>query len=397
MTTQSLERRRRSFDPERAARTGEELSHSRTDGAPRNSQSTPADRIKHEPKEEDTSAASTGAQQDTPADAPRIKRERDDSLFGQEDGCVVELMDDDEEEDESIAVDEDDYGSENDEPAITEEIEPDYTRANKIKFCELVDRLEHLWMERSKRYWTKEQKLEYLLPKQLLVTLKGGSPYPILRLMMPKIDTSRPHFGMLESSIINAWKGALGLGNNHTLYKKLKEYRNPEFNPNGAGDLSVAVYEVARDCGLCLPENKPKDPNKKIKYVKIGEINDYLDELVSIKKKATLGHEWRNDGDNARRSQNATLKQLREHWVSKLLGKLTPLEHKWVVRILMLQVEFGVGYKSILKYYSPYAEELYNGNNSLKRLCTTLSNPDWVKEREERARKDELENAEDVR
>jgi hypothetical protein len=43
-----------------------------------------------------------------------------------------------------------------------------------------------------------------------MLHLEGGDPYPILRLIMPEIDTSRPNLGMQEKAIAKAWSQALG-------------------------------------------------------------------------------------------------------------------------------------------------------------------------------------------
>ena len=59
-----------------------------------------------------------------------------------------------------------------------------------------------------------------------------------------------------------------------------------------------------------------------------------------------------------------------------------PLEHKWIVRILLQRLDIGLKHNSILKYYHPLAEDLYAANKSLQSLCTLLSDPEWVKRRQ---------------
>jgi hypothetical protein len=164
---------------------------------------------------DDIDDTSGSTREDFPS-VPRIKRERDDSVFEQapvEEG-TTEVSENEEEDSDSQDVDpiidDGDNGSENDEEE--QEFEPDYRRANKIRFVDLCGTFEKLWENktRSTNRGSRDQQLRYILPKALLDTLQGGSPFPILRLIMPKIDTSRPHFGMRESNIINAWRGAMG-------------------------------------------------------------------------------------------------------------------------------------------------------------------------------------------
>lgn len=88
-----------------------------------------------------------------------------------------------------------------------------YKKANKLKFYSLCNALEQLWAQTKsgKRRWSTEQKLEKLLPQKLIQHLDGGDAYPLLRLIMPEIDTSRYNLGMLEKNIASAWTGALGM------------------------------------------------------------------------------------------------------------------------------------------------------------------------------------------
>ena len=175
----------------------------------------PAPRIKHEMDDSMLVADTASGSRDDIPPVPRIKRERDDSVFEQAPLDDTITVSDNGEEDSELEnveaiTDDGDYGSENNEEV--EEFEPDYTRANKIRFADLCGAFEKLWENRKRttNRGSREQQLRYILPKALLDTLQGGSPFPILRLIMPEIDTSRPHFGMRESNIVSAWKGALG-------------------------------------------------------------------------------------------------------------------------------------------------------------------------------------------
>jgi len=187
----------------------------------------------------------------------------------------------------------------------------------------------------------------------------------------------------------------IGLGKDSADDKKLKNYTDPAVNKNSAGDLSLTVQEVVAD----------RFP-KKVSGTSIGQMNDLLDELVLIKAGIAPGgprtHEWRK-GDTANKKKVADMSdkkvtnaRMRANWVTKLLQiPMSPLEHKWIVRILLNKVEIGIGHKTILKYLSPFADELYSANNSLKRVCATLSDPEWVRRRQERAAREALERQQD--
>ena len=59
-----------------------------------------------------------------------------------------------------------------------------------------------------------------------------------------------------------------------------------------------------------------------------------------------------------------------------------------MVRILLQRLDIGFGYRAILGRYHPWAIDLYNSNNSLKRLCTALSDPEWIRRKKERLEKE---------
>jgi ATP-dependent DNA ligase len=57
---------------------------------------------------------------------------------------------------------------------------------------------------------------------------------------------------------------------------------------------------------------------------------------------------------------------------------LQPIEHKWIVRILLQKMEIGFNFNSILDYYNPHAMKLYSAFNNMKELCKRLSDPKYV-------------------
>lgn len=259
--------------------------------------------------------------------------------------------------------------------------EPTYTKTNSLSFHTLCGRFEKLWTQRKKNSdrVSKESRLQYLLPPKLKKFLGNDSPFPMLRLVMPEIDTSRPHNGMKEKTIGVAWAEAIGLSKGSRAYEKLIKFNDPTVaGPTAAGDLSVAVLEVMEE----------RFSNKK-SNVTVGQMNELLDQLADIKNFTASAAA--NDAPGSSRAGGgngrsyAKKQRQRVRWVEKLIGlNLSPLEHKWVVRILLQKLEIGIGWKSILKYYSQYADELYSANNSLKSLCATLSDPEWVRRRKER-------------
>jgi hypothetical protein len=63
--------------------------------------------------------------------------------------------------------------------------------------------------------------------------------------------------------------------------------------------------------------------------------------------------------------------------------KLSPIEHKWIVRIILTRLELGVGSDSIINFYHAWAEDLYAANKNIKTLCSTLCDEAFIKMRKE--------------
>ena len=260
---------------------------------------------------------------------------------------VDEVVLDDAEDDNSSAVSED-------------TIEPECDRANSLSFYVLCTRMERLWLlkrKKRKKKVSEEEKKKYLLPQQMMKKMEPQSVFPLYRLLLPDIDNAR-NTNMKEKLIAQAYCDAEGFGKKTTNYEMLYGYTDPQKVPHDmAGDLSLVVQHV-------LSKRIPDRPSK----VTVGHINQLLDDLASLRRhqQAHHNHEWRNTSGNTKKKKES-LTSLREQWLRKVMSKgLSPLEHKWLVRILLRKMEFGLGWRSLLTYYSPYAMEFWNAHNSLK-------------------------------
>lgn len=257
------------------------------------------------------------------------------------------------------------------------DFQPDYSKCNALPFSVLCERLEKLMEQRTKKSRpSRDDLLEYLISNQLRKHIGKGSWFPLLRLIMPDIDTSRPHTGMKEKTIATAWGEALGLSVQTQSFQRLLYYTDPTHfseGSSGVGDLSSVIYE----------EMLKREGAKK-STISVGQINEFLDEFVLMKQQsASSNHDWRSSAVDKRSQKGPSLKQKRRRWVEKLLRhNLSALEHKWIARILLQKMEIGFSYTKILDYWRPaIAIELYRMNNNLKSVCTTLCNPHWIRQR----------------
>jgi len=206
--------------------------------------------------------------------------------------------------------------------------EPCYDKADSLKFRQLCIRFETLWKQKSKKKKpTKDEMLDYLLPQNLrkfITTDKELSKnnsteeksvrqqqsiFPVLRLMCPDKDTTRPRLWMKEAVIGKTWAEAIGLANKGSDYKKLTNYNDPTAaGITATGDISMCVYEVVKKR---FPEF-----DKKSGGVTVGEMNELFNELAGIRKPGEEGGLTINPTGNSRGSQKR-----RDVWVKKLLAK----------------------------------------------------------------------------
>jgi hypothetical protein len=267
--------------------------------------------------------------------------------------------------------------------------EPNCMKTEAISFHVLCTRLEKMWQQRHRKTnrQSKDDVFSLLIDDSLRNYLSDSSWFPLFRLVLPDMDTSRPHTGMKERTIALAWGEAFDLTPGSRPFERLLQYQDPAYFARSykyaVSDLSVAVQEIV----------EPRD-GMQGSQLNLKQINDLLDELVALKggPMRHSNHDWR-DSTAATKSKGPLLKQRRRDWVRTLRAKkLSALEHKWVVRILLQKMEIGFSSKSVLSRWIPggLAIELYRMNNNLRSICTTISNPDWRQRREEKEREKQM-------
>lgn len=227
---------------------------------------------------------------------------------------------------------------------------PSEAKASSIKFYTICFALEKVW--RNKK-WSDLEKLRTLLPPKFLDWLNTPSEgsdrpesiFPIYRLLIPDKDVSR-QLQMAEHYLAKTYAGALELSNTSRKCQKLFHYTDSDLvaTREGQGDFSIVVQHVVG--------------TTKVEHVAsgftIGAINNALDKLALLKQHATSrksNHDWNKvdgGGSGKKKRKPPTLPELRIQWLKRLnedtpeCPGLSPLEHKWLVRIILRKLEFGV-------------------------------------------------------
>ena len=122
-----------------------------------------------------------------------------------------------------------DGGFEDDDQPIQQK-DPAKNPANGLPFYKfLCFRLEKLWKRKREKQaykrWKEKERLEYILPRQMLNDLNGHSVYPYLRLLLPEQD-SRRQFRVKEKKIAEAYCKAQGFGKGTKNYEMLMVRNN---------------------------------------------------------------------------------------------------------------------------------------------------------------------------
>ena len=59
--------------------------------------------------------------------------------------------------------------------------------------------------------------------------------------------------------------------------------------------------------------------------------------------------------------------------------RVTAVKHKFIVRIILQHINVGINLREILGYMNPHAMDIHYSSNSLKELCSRLSDPEYVR------------------
>ena len=304
-------------------------------------------------------------------DGERSSNNGHSAKLSAEDRSTEEIINDD----RAIAVDDESVGDnadddDNSSAASYGSAEVEEDRAASLSFYQFCYRLEKIWEQRAgntkknkKQKVTNEMKLRYILPPAMIQKIEPQSIFPLLRLLIPNEDNARIGIRMKEKAIAKTYCEAWGFPKGTSKFEMLHDFtRHVDLPPGVAGDLSRVVEHVISE-----------RTSSKRSNCTIGDINSFLDELLGLPRKR------QNLAKNNKKTK--TLATMRAEWLIKVKKRnLCPLEHKWLVRIILRDMQLGMGMKSIVEWYgAKYGMELYSSHNSLKNLCTTLADPEYFK------------------
>lgn len=168
----------------------------------------------------------------------------------------------------------------------------------------------------------------------------NDSFYSAMRLLIPHLEKERVAYGIKEHMLAKLLIEVLCLGKDSPDANRLLNYKAPKSAKMEAGDFaSVAYYVLKNRC----PEKGT---------LNIKEVNDCLDGIAV---------------NNA-----AKKKDLVRKYILHLLTNMSAIELKWLIRMIVKELKVGLSQASVLSVFHPDAEEFYNVNNNLEKVCRML-------------------------
>ena len=188
--------------------------------------------------------------------------------------------------------------------------------------------------------------------------------FPLLRLLLPQLDTERATYGLRESSLAEVYIAALSLDRSSHVALRLRYFKQPQ-PQHGASPLSTVGGAAAATGGgggsvvagdfasVLLDVLRPREvvASGRSKLT-IADVNQQLDDVAASPDRAA-----------------------KQSVFVRLIAELSASEHFWVVRVILKDLKVGLKHDSLLRLLHPLAVDVYNSCSSLRHVCELLCDP----------------------
>ncbi|KAK3794568.1 hypothetical protein RRG08_003717 [Elysia crispata] len=168
--------------------------------------------------------------------------------------------------------------------------------------------------------------------------------YPAMRLLLPALEKERVAYGIKEHTFAKLLIEVLCLGKDSPDANQLLHFKAPKNARADVVDFASNAYHV-------LKRRCPQRGS-----LTIEEVNSDLDAIAA--------------NNVSKAGKDIVRKRL-----LRLVTSLSAIEQKWLIRMVMKELKMGLSQTSVLSVYHPDAEELYNVNNNLEKVCRLLRDP----------------------
>ncbi|KIY47685.1 ATP-dependent DNA ligase [Fistulina hepatica ATCC 64428] len=165
---------------------------------------------------------------------------------------------------------------------------------------------------------------------------RGPDLYPALRLILPQRDRERPVYGLKEKALARLYIKMMGLPVADGDAKHLLQWKKPSDRSQTSGDFPTVLYDVVSKRSSVIKGS-----------LSIEQVNELLDDLA------------RSSGKRQR-----------------IYNEATPNQQRWIVRIILKDMNISVKETSVFKEFHPDAQDLYNTCSDLKQVAWQLSDPE---------------------
>lgn len=183
----------------------------------------------------------------------------------------------------------------------------------------------------------------------------------LLRLLLPQAD-HRQNFHLKESKVASLYIESLAIPPHAPDAEAMVYWKNPSKNTLRTSTFSDTVYEVLLQRGwrtLSSPDATA---------MTVGEVHQVLDELAS--SAPSTAHDGRAGAGTS--SVVMVSHQARRKIWDQLLQRMTALEHRWLVRVLLKDMKLGVKDTMILKSLHPQAPLWFASSSRLDVVIQSL-------------------------
>lgn len=185
----------------------------------------------------------------------------------------------------------------------------------------------------------------------------------MLRLIIPKKDVDRDRYGIQTYTFGQTYVRILGIQPKSDVAKRLTAKCSSKDYPN-------VVYDVMKNrcCDVCK--------------LTVYDVNNHLDTIADCYKnnnrksefptRARDRHFLKNSGGKAENAFISLFISEIDEEIIKMVEGMTAVDQKWLVRIILKDMNLGVKPGTILTIFNPSAKEFLNQYSSLSRVCQAI-------------------------
>ncbi|KAF8347685.1 DNA ligase 4 [Amanita rubescens] len=183
-------------------------------------------------------------------------------------------------------------------------------------------------------------------------TEKGYDLYPVLRLILPQKDRERAIYGLKEKNLAKTYIKLIPLGMRDPDAIRLLNWKKPTEKYAASGDFPAVLYDVVSKRSSVIEGS-----------LTIDDLNETLDQL----------------------SKNMGKQDVQSSILQRVYNRSTPEEQRWIVRIILKDMNISVKETTLFSVFHPDAQDLYNTCSDLKKVAWELWDPSYRLDAENKA------------